>query len=184
MRYLDLAGARVEDEKEVDPTAEAAIRAADTQRRVLGLVREENGNALSGDRARRSRPGARQPLVPSEGAAAGPLPATRRHAGRRRQMPDRGCGRRGTPWSPSGNPIWSVAISTHSMAFREARRQPTSGGSFGPLRRLRKLGDKGGPFRYSRSELTKKRAHFNGRKHDGGCCRDHDTGRVVEGTDP
>jgi Acetyl-coenzyme A synthetase N-terminus len=36
----------------------------------FGLVREENGNAVSGDRARRSRPGARQPLVPSEGAEA------------------------------------------------------------------------------------------------------------------
>jgi hypothetical protein len=34
------------------------------------LVREENGNALSGDRARRSRPGARQPHGRSEGAAA------------------------------------------------------------------------------------------------------------------
>jgi hypothetical protein len=56
------------------------------------LVREENGTALPGDRARRSRPGARQPLGRSEGAAAGP------------------------PSSPSGNPIWSVAISTHSMA--------------------------------------------------------------------
>src|SRR5215468_7239273 len=44
-----------------------------------------NGNALPGDRARRSRPGARQPLGWSEGATAGP------------------------PSSPSGNPIWSVA---------------------------------------------------------------------------
>jgi hypothetical protein len=35
------------------------------------VVREENGNALPGDRARRSRPGARQPLVRSEGAAGG-----------------------------------------------------------------------------------------------------------------
>ena len=43
------------------------------------LVREENGNALPGDRARRSRPGARQPLVRSEGAAAGP-PSMRRAA--------------------------------------------------------------------------------------------------------
>jgi len=43
------------------------------------LVREENGNALPGDRAHRSRPGARQPLVRSEGAAAGP-PSMRRAA--------------------------------------------------------------------------------------------------------
>ena len=43
------------------------------------LVREENGNALPGDRARRSRPGARQPLGRSEGAAAGP-PSMRRAA--------------------------------------------------------------------------------------------------------
>src|SRR5262252_8011060 len=44
-----------------------------------------NGNALPGDRARRSRPGARQSLGWSEGATAGP------------------------PSAPSGNPIWSVA---------------------------------------------------------------------------
>jgi hypothetical protein len=43
------------------------------------LVREENGNTLPGDRARRSRPGARQPLGRSEGAAAGP-PSMRRAA--------------------------------------------------------------------------------------------------------
>jgi hypothetical protein len=43
------------------------------------LVWEENGNALPGDRARRSRPGARQPLGRSEGAAAGP-PSMRRAA--------------------------------------------------------------------------------------------------------
>jgi hypothetical protein len=43
------------------------------------LVRGENGNALPGDRARRSRPGARQPLGRSEGAAAGP-PSMRRAA--------------------------------------------------------------------------------------------------------
>ena len=29
--------------------------------------------------------------------------------------------------SPSGNPTWSVAISTHSMAFSGARRQPWLG---------------------------------------------------------
>ena len=29
----------------------------------------------------------------------------------------------------------------------------------------------------------KKRAHMNGRKHDGACCRDRDASRVVEGTD-
>ena len=43
------------------------------------LVREENGNALPGDRARRSRPVARQPLGRSEGAVAGP-PSMRRAA--------------------------------------------------------------------------------------------------------
>ena len=68
------------------------------------LVREENGNALPGDRARRSRPGARQPLVRSEGAAAGP------------------------PSSPSGNPIWSVSISTHSMAFSGSAPPTVAGG--------------------------------------------------------
>ena len=35
------------------------------------LVREENGNALPGDHARRSRLGARQPLGRTEGGAAG-----------------------------------------------------------------------------------------------------------------
>jgi len=74
-----------------------------THRAEFCVVREENGNALPGDRARRSRPGARQPLVRSEGAAAGP------------------------PSLPSGNPIWSVAISTRSMRFRGARRQPWLG---------------------------------------------------------
>jgi hypothetical protein len=57
------------------------------------LVRKKTATLYRGDRARRSRPGARQPLVRSEGAAAGP------------------------PSSPSENPIWSVAISTRSMAF-------------------------------------------------------------------
>jgi len=68
------------------------------------VVREENGNALPGDRARRSRPGARQPLVRSEGAAAGP------------------------PSSPSGNPIWSVATSTRSMAFSASAPPTLAGG--------------------------------------------------------
>jgi hypothetical protein len=50
----------------VDPTAEAAIRAGDAQRRIL-FGPGRNGNALPRDRARRSRPGARQPLLRSEG---------------------------------------------------------------------------------------------------------------------
>jgi hypothetical protein len=59
-------------------------------------VREENGNALPGDRARRSRPGAWQPLgAERRGLSRSPFDATDRHAGRRREMPDRGCGRRG-----------------------------------------------------------------------------------------
>jgi hypothetical protein len=51
---------------------EAAIRAGDAHSAEFCLVQEENGNALPGNRARQSRPGARQPLVRSEGAAAGP----------------------------------------------------------------------------------------------------------------
>ena len=75
------------------------------------LVREENGNALPGDRARRSRPGARQPLGRSEGAVAGP-PSMRRAAMRAAAVKCRTAAvDGGTSWSPSGNPIWSVAIS-------------------------------------------------------------------------
>jgi hypothetical protein len=59
------------------------------------LVREENGNALPGDRARRSGPGARQPLGRSEGAAAGP-PSMRRAAlwAAAVKCQTRSCGRR------------------------------------------------------------------------------------------
>jgi hypothetical protein len=67
------------------------------------VVREENGNALPGDRARRSRPGARQLLVPSKGAAAGPL--MRRAAMRAAAVKcRRGCGRRVRHVLPNTHP--------------------------------------------------------------------------------
>ena len=52
------------------------------------LVREENGNALWGDCARRSRPGGTATAwAERRGRSRSPFNATRRHAGRRREMP-------------------------------------------------------------------------------------------------
>src|SRR5262249_37231035 len=65
-----------------------AASGAGDARRGFWLGPEKKRQRSRGARDRRSRPGARQPLGRSEGAAAGP------------------------PSSPSGNPIWSVATST------------------------------------------------------------------------
>jgi hypothetical protein len=75
------------------------------------LVREENGNALPGDRARRSRPGARQPL----GGAKGPQPVPLQCDA----PPSVKCRPRlwtaGTPWSQSGNPVGSDIDPLHGV---------------------------------------------------------------------
>jgi hypothetical protein len=72
----------------------------------IRLVREENGNALPGDRARRSRPGARQPLGRSEGPQSIPLPM--RHAAMRAAAVKR---RTAAGGRRVRHPIWPVAIS-------------------------------------------------------------------------
>src|SRR6516162_8089728 len=68
------------------------------------LVREETATLYRVTATADPRPGARQPLGRSEGAAAG------------------------HPSSPSGNPIWSVATSTRSMAFSASAPPTLAGG--------------------------------------------------------
>jgi hypothetical protein len=112
----------------VDPTAEAAIRAGDAQRPNFAWFGKKTATLY------RVTAPADPVLVHGNrlGGAKGPQPVPLQCDAPPCGPPPWNAGPRlwtaGTPWSPSGNPIWSVAISTHSMAFSGSAPPTVAGG--------------------------------------------------------